>query len=110
MRMEFTLLPTNKEKAIIEAPRPSNVKQLQAYLGNLGYYRIFLSRISTLLEPFNKLLRKNIFWHWGEEQEKIFTTSKDLLIYSEALVHFDSALPLVVVADSSSYGVWAVLS
>ena len=38
-----------------------------------------------------------------------FQNAKKLLLDSKALVHYDPALPLVVVADSSPYGVGAVL-
>ena len=37
------------------------------------------------------------------EQENSFKKSKEILINSDALVHFDPKLPLVVVADSTAY-------
>ena len=51
---------SNMVKNITEVPRPSNAKQLQTYSDSLGYYRRFISGISTLLEPLDKSLRKNI--------------------------------------------------
>ena len=100
---------SDKVKAISDAPRPTDIKQLQAYLGSLNFYRRFLHNAALILEPLNKLLRKDISWHWSDEQEKAFVASKNLLINSSALVHFSPDLPLVVISDSSSYGVGAVL-
>ena len=49
-------------------------------------------------------------WKWGDEQNKSFTTTKDMLVKSPLLVHFDPTLPIVVHTDASPYGVGAVLS
>ena len=98
-----------KVKAITEAPEPTNTTQLRAYLGLLNFYRRFLPQAASHLEPLNRLLKANTSWTWDKEQELAFQKSKELLLNSEALVHFDPKLPLVVVADSSAYGIGAVL-
>ena len=54
-------------------------------------------------------MRSNTPWKWGQEQQKAFEASKNALLSSNVLVHFDPTLPLVVVADSSAYGIGAVL-
>ena len=36
--------------------------------------------------------------------------SKDLLLSSKLLVHFDSSLPIVLACDASQYGIGAVLA
>ena len=99
----------DKVKAISEAPAPTNITQLRAYLGLLNFYRRFLPKAATMLEPLNRLLKANTPWSWGVEQENAFKKSKEILLNSDALVHFDPKLPLVVVADSSSYGIGGVL-
>ena len=99
----------DKVKAIVDAPVPANVKQLQSYLGIFNFYRRFVPNISSVLEPLNKLLRKDARWHWGDEQEGAFKKSKSLLLNSKALTHFSPEIPLTVIADSSNYGVGAVL-
>ena len=102
--------PTEEKlKAIVEAPAPTNITQLRAYLGLLNFYRRFLPQAATMLEPLNRLLKADTTWVWGEEQINAFRKSKELLTKSSALVHFDPKLPLVVVADSSSYGIGGVL-
>lgn len=98
-----------KEQAIVQAPAPTHITQLRAYLGLLNFYRRFLPQAATLLEPLNKLLRSGVPWTWGKEQKAAFAASKEALLQSDALVHFDPEKPLVVVADSSAYGIGAVL-
>ena len=105
------LHPTDdKVKAIVEAPAPTNVKQLESYLGVFNFYRRFVPNASTILEPLNQLRRSGVPWRWGEEQKSAFLKSKQHLLNSQVLVHFDPKLPISVVADSSSYGIGAVLS
>ena len=98
-----------KVKAIADAPAPTNLTQLRAFLGLLNFYRRFLPQAASLLEPLNRLLKANTPWIWNHEQEASFQKSKEALLKSGALMHFDPKLPLVVVADSSSYGIGAVL-
>ena len=108
---EFGIHPTNaKLEAIKNAPVPKDVTQLQAYLGLLNFYRKFLPKASTFLEPLNKLLRAKEKWVWGKAQHDAFEKSKEVLLNSTLLVHYDPCLPITVSADSSSYGIGAVLS
>ena len=100
---------TEKIRAIKEAPTPTNLTQLRAYLGLLNFYRKFIPQAATLLEPLNYLLRSTNEWKWSKEQELAFQKSKVALVESEALVHFDLEKPIVVVSDSSAYGIGAVL-
>ena len=99
----------DKVKAISEAPTPTNTTQLRAYLGLINFYRRFLPQAATLLEPLNRFLKAKTPWSWGVEQEDFFKKSKEILLNSDTLVHFDPKLPLVVVAGSSAYGIGGVL-
>ena len=57
---------------------PKTVREVRALLGFLGYFRIFIPWYANLAEPLNKLLRKRVKFHWGEDQEQ----AKDNLINS----------------------------
>ena len=105
------LHPTaDKVKAIVDAPAPSDRKQLESYLGIFNFYRRFIPSASSVLEPLNRLRRANTPWVWSKLQDESFRKSKDLLLNSTVLTHFDPALPITVTTDSSAYGLGAVLS
>lgn len=97
------IMPVNSlTKAIREAPIPTNVSELRAFLGMLNYYGNVLPNLSTVLEPLHVLLRKGCTWKWNHEQNEAFSEAKMLLISSPLLVHYDPSKRHVLSCDSSS--------
>ena len=99
-----------KVKAIQEAPSPTNVSELKSYLGLLSYYSKFLPNLSTVMAPLCKLLQKKQAWLWESPQEAAFVQSKELLLSSQVLAHFNPKLEIQLACDASNYGIGAVLS
>ena len=78
--------PNNqKVKAIMNAPTPTDVSQLRSFLGLINYYGKYLPSLSTVLAPLHWLLRKQLKWNWGKEQETSFIEAKKLLTSSNCL-------------------------
>ena len=46
-------------EAVLNAPKPCNIKELSSFLGLINYYRKFLPNLATTIEPLNSLLRGN---------------------------------------------------
>lgn len=108
---ENGLHPTEeKVKAIKEAPRPTNVTELRAFLGIINYYGKFLVNLSAKLTPLHELLQKRSQWRWTDRQDKAFQAAKDALQSDSLLVHYDGSKPLVLACDASPRGLGAVLS
>ena len=105
------LHPTDdKLRAVRAAPEPTNVTELKSYLGLLTYYGRFLPHLPSTLAPLYSLLRQGVEWKWDLKEQEAFQKSKDLLLSSKVLVHFDPKLPVVLACDASSYGIGAVLA
>ncbi len=100
----------DKVEAIHNAPSPQSVQELKAYLGLLTYYGKFLPKLSSVLFPLYRLLRKDVAWEWSEEEEKAFSRSKKMLTSSNLLTHYNPQLPLTLACDASAYGIGAVLA
>ena len=100
----------DKLEAMKSAPTPTNVTELKSYLGLFTYYGKFLPNLSTQLEPLCRLLAKDVKWKWGKPQDKAFEHSKNMLVSSQLLVHFNLELPLILACDTSTFGIGAVLA
>ena len=101
---------TDKCQAIKEAPVPTNLGELRSYLGLLNYYHKFLPNLTSTLASLYKLLNKNTKWTWTQNQMEAFTKSKELLLSSNLLVHYNPDLPIVLCSDTSPVGICSVLS
>ncbi|XP_032067723.1 uncharacterized protein K02A2.6-like [Thamnophis elegans] len=98
-----------KTKAIVEAPAPTNRAELQAFLGLLNFYAVFLPHKASVAEPLHRLLDSGAPWVWGRREASAFQAVKQLLISNDVLVQYSEHLPLVLACDASPYGVGAVL-
>ena len=85
-----------KVQAIQEAPAPTNLTELRAFLGLANYYHKFLPNLSDVLAPLHSLLCKGTKWTWTDPQQTAFDEVKQLLQSSSLLVHYDSEKPLLI--------------
>ena len=68
---ERTGVATDPEKvaAVEEWPKPQGVKQLQAFLGTVGYYGQYIPRFATIAQPLHRLTSKEVEWSWGRQSK-----------------------------------------
>lgn len=105
------LHPTaEKVRAIQEAPRPKNIGELKSFFGLINYYNRFLPNLSTKLAPLYRLLKKDVKWMWGKEEDDAFLAAKNALQDNSLLAHYDESKQLLLACDASQYGLGAVLS
>ncbi|XP_033639876.1 uncharacterized protein K02A2.6-like [Asterias rubens] len=98
-----------KTTAIAEYPVPSNITELQRFMGMVNQLGKFVPGLAEINEPLRQLLRKDTIWYWGEAQQSSFQRVKDLLLSSAVLAHYEPSRPTFVATDASSSGIGAVL-
>lgn len=104
------ILPNaGKVEAIQQFPVPRTVEQIKSFLGMAGFYRAFIEGFGKIAQPLTKLLRLNVDFVWGTEQEESFRQLQKCLIEAPVLKFPDFDLPFIVHTDASAYAVGAVL-
>lgn len=97
--------------AIAKAPRPANKDEVRSFLGLVSHYRKFVSGMSTVCAPLNRLLEKNRRWEWNQQCEEAFCQVKHKLCSDENLLaHYNPDQPLILSVDASPVGLGAVIS
>lgn len=94
----------------VEAPKCK--KELQRFLGMVGYYRAFIPKFSQIATPLTDCLRgkgKKI-WHWSPDCKKAFLEIKHQLGRAPVLRAPDFQRPFLVATDALARGLGAVLS
>lgn len=98
-----------KVEAIMQMPKPTDVKGVQRLLGTVNYLTKFLSNLSNLCEPIRRLTHKDSAWEWTFEQDKALQKIKEAVCNTPVLRFFNSKEKTTLQCDSSESGLGAVL-
>ena len=99
-----------KTEAISRWPAPSNVKQVQSFIGFANFYCCFIVNFSETATPLTHLTRKDTKFSWGPAHQQAFDTLKLAFTQAPLLTHFNLANPIIVETDASDYTITAIIS
>lgn len=74
-------------------PQPTMVKQLQTYVGLLGYWQVFIIYLVQLLQPLYQLFWNGATWNWTPEVEEAFLAAKRAVAQAQTLYIVDLTQP-----------------
>ena len=100
----------DKVEAIKSYPAPTNLKEVQRFLGLAGWYHKFVPDFSKIAEPLNDLKKKGRSFFWSQACQNSFDKLKSSLISPPILGHPNLNLPFFVYTDASNTGLGAVLT
>ena len=98
-----------KVLAIDRFPPPTTKKELQRFLGMVGYYRSFCSNFSTVVCPLTNLLKGGARYVWSVGCQQAFDNVKSLLSTAPVLAAPQLDKPFQLQVDASQVGAGAVL-
>ena len=102
-----TLPEKTQEISKIKAPR--NADEVRTFLRHLNYYRRSIPAFSDLMQPIQKLLKKNVKFEWTEECDAAFKMAKETLMRDPILYHPDPNTPWIIETDASKTAFAGVL-
>ena len=98
-----------KVDAVHALPAPTNVTELQEFLGLVTYLSPFIPGLSTLTAPLQELLKKDTDFSWNRTYDIAFEWVKEAVVSDTTLRYFDPSLPMTIQVDESQVGLGAAL-
>ena len=95
--------------AVHALPEPTNVTELQEFLGLVTYLSPFIPGLSTLIAPLCELLKKDTDFICNCTYDAAFQQVKEVIISDTTLRYFDPSLPMTIQVDASQVGLGAAL-
>ena len=102
-------LDPEKVDAVHALPAPTNVTELQEFLGMVTYPSPFICGLSTLTAPLQELLKKDADFTWNASYKSAFEQIKEAVVSDTTLRYFDPSLPMMIQVDASQVGLGAAL-
>lgn len=100
----------NKVRAISEYPRPTNVDKVRQFLGMLGFYRSFIKNFGKIAHPLYALLKNDVKFHWGDEQQQSFDVLRNILMSEKVLAYPDFSKEFYCDTDACRKGIGCIVS
>ena len=100
----------DKLRAVHEWKTPTNVKEVQSFLGFVNYNRKFIKHFSQIGAPLHNLTRKDKPYEWTEKCEQAFQKLKQACISEPVLRMFDPKKPIRIETDASDLAIGGCLT
>ena len=100
----------DKISAVRDWPVPRDLSEVRSFLGFCSYYRRFIAGFADIAAPLHWLMRKDVRFHWGPDQDKAFAELKKRLMAAPILGMPTDDGAFIVDSDASNTGLGAVLS
>ncbi|GBG69256.1 hypothetical protein CBR_g3954 [Chara braunii] len=99
-----------KVAAVRDAPVPTTITQVRAFLGLASYYRRFIKGFVAIAGPLTNLLRKDQPLIWTPECDQAFSKLKATLISAPVLIRPDPEKSFVLITDWQPEAISAILA
>ncbi|GBG81022.1 hypothetical protein CBR_g31578 [Chara braunii] len=101
---------SRKVTAVKEAPVPTSLMQVRAFLGLASYYRRFIKGFAAIAQPLTNLLRKDLPLNWDAKCQQAFATLKDALATAPILIQPDPSKQFILITDWQPEAISAILA
>ncbi len=96
-------------ETVLQWKRPRNNRELRSFLGFANYYREFIRGHSELVEPMNRIMKKNQDFQWTPEAEESFELTKMKLCTAPVLALPREGGTFILDTDASDVAISGIL-
>jgi hypothetical protein len=95
---------------ILKIAAPKTRKEVERFIGLVNFYGTMIANFAALCEPINRLRKNGTPFVWGEEQQRAFTTLKQLLCSGSVVRPYSLQKEVTLECDASESSIGAILS
>ena len=99
-----------KVQAVKDWELPVQLKELQAFLGTVDYYRQYIANFTTIAHPLSRLTSKGVDWNWAQEEQEAFELLGAKLVSAPILGYPEADEEYILDTDASAHEIGGVLS
>ncbi|MBW0562091.1 hypothetical protein O181_101806 [Austropuccinia psidii MF-1] len=99
----------SKVAAVLLKPMPQNKKEIQSFLGFVGYYRKHIKNFASIARPLYKLFDKDTVFEMTVDRVKAFESLREALTTAPLMMMPDFILSFKLYIDASGDGLGAAL-
>lgn len=99
-----------KVKSVLDWEPPTNVTEVQSFLGFANYYRRFIQGYSFVAQPMTELTKKDKTFDWDDKCQAAFEELKRRFTKAPLLISFDPKKQIRLETDASDLALGAVIS
>jgi len=96
-------------ESVVDFSVPRNAKEVHRFVGLASYFRRFVKNFSIIAKPLYDLIKKNVAFKFGPEENRVFELLKDLLSSQPILAIYSPKLVTELHCDASASGFGAIL-
>jgi hypothetical protein len=99
------IIDPERTQAIAKLPPPSSKKSMQSFLGQINFVRRFVPSFSEMVRPLQNLIKKDVQYHWGPQENQAFDSIKKSIVEAPSLMSpdFSQDFTLYTFASDRSY-------
>ncbi|GBG66528.1 hypothetical protein CBR_g63111 [Chara braunii] len=101
---------SRKVAAVKDAPIPTSLTQVRAFLGLASYYRHFIKGFAAIARPLTNLLQRDQPLNWDAEYEQAFATLKDALVTTPILIRLDPTKQFILITGWQPEAISSILA
>ena len=98
-----------KVEATLSMEAPTDLKDLQSFLGLVKYLNRYSPNLAQISEPLQRLCKQDTVYAWESQQQEAFEAIKAVITKAPVLAYFDKDKKHYIQTDASKKGLGAVL-